>query len=626
MSIVKRLSPHTLLLCVTFFTGCQVVHSQSRVLYVKADNATLCPYGIPTTQCNTLDWYSNKSDTSFTSNTTILFLNGAHSLESFIEVTNCHNFAMIGNGSASQNSDGLPKPTSQIRCNEALSSGLFFFNSTNISIHNLEFKSCGGNYSLRNRSFASSLAFSLVQNVSLDKVVISNSTGYALLTKNIYGTNKVSNSAFLHARKHPDARDSGNANFWFGEDCPKFNDTTLVVNSSLFMYGVNSRSFHTVLAGGVNIDMNCSTGVHVTLFNVTARRNSGRNGNLALYLVDYAIGNGSSIVINCSRIMDGRGYKGGGLRFWSHHNRQAGESLILSVHKIFTIVDTIFHNNSVKQTGGAMYIAYFNNSTTSSYDGILRQVNISNCNFTNNGGNGAAMEIIQHSWSNHRVTPLFQTMIENCHFKGNFRPISKVDGPILDLISVEVSMSDSTFTGSNTTVMSLRNTYLNLFGDISFENNTAVIGGALKLCEASLVFGHNNTNVKFINNRAQKGGAIYIQQACMDTSPLCFFQPSVPKGTPLMDFDKHINMEFTFVNNLADIAGDAIYGGALDLCSTILPYAWNNPHEAHNYSLFLDILKKVFIMQEQPGPSWICLLYTSPSPRDATLSRMPSSA
>ena len=26
------------------------------------------------------------------------------------------------------------------------------------------------------------------------------------------------------------------------------------------------------------------------------------------------------------------------------------------------------------------------------------------------------------------------------------------------------------------------------------------------------------------------------------------------------------------------------------------------------------------------GRSWICLLYTSPSPRDATLSRMPSSA
>ena len=29
---------------------------------------------------------------------------------------------------------------------------------------------------------------------------------------------------------------------------------------------------------------------------------------------------------------------------------------------------------------------------------------------------------------------------------------------------------------------------------------------------------------------------------------------------------------------------------------------------------------------DDPAPNYICLLYTSPSPRDATLSRMPSSA
>ena len=29
---------------------------------------------------------------------------------------------------------------------------------------------------------------------------------------------------------------------------------------------------------------------------------------------------------------------------------------------------------------------------------------------------------------------------------------------------------------------------------------------------------------------------------------------------------------------------------------------------------------------EQGGTAWICLLYTSPSPRDGLLSRMPSSA
>ena len=37
-----------------------------------------------------------------------------------------------------------------------------------------------------------------------------------------------------------------------------------------------------------------------------------------------------------------------------------------------------------------------------------------------------------------------------------------------------------------------------------------------------------------------------------------------------------------------------------------------------------DYLDKSFLFPE--GPNIICLLYTSPSPRDATLSRMPSSA
>ena len=34
----------------------------------------------------------------------------------------------------------------------------------------------------------------------------------------------------------------------------------------------------------------------------------------------------------------------------------------------------------------------------------------------------------------------------------------------------------------------------------------------------------------------------------------------------------------------------------------------------------------VFNRTKSKAEKWICLLYTSPSPRDATLSRMPSSA
>ena len=51
-----------------------------------------------------------------------------------------------------------------------------------------------------------------------------------------------------------------------------------------------------------------------------------------------------------------------------------------------------------------------------------------------------------------------------------------------------------------------------------------------------------------------------------------------------------------------------------------------NPHMLFNtdyyYKTYPDILNSKFI----PSSHYFCLLYTSPSPRDATLSRMPSSA
>ena len=63
---------------------------------------------------------------------------------------------------------------------------------------------------------------------------------------------------------------------------------------------------------------------------------------------------------------------------------------------------------------------------------------------------------------------------------------------------------------------------------------------------------------------------------------------------------------------------------------------WNTPEFM---AIFADVVRKVRILQttkhmwEGAAPKWridiqaiCCLLYTSPSPRDATLSRMPSSA
>ena len=72
---------------------------------------------------------------------------------------------------------------------------------------------------------------------------------------------------------------------------------------------------------------------------------------------------------------------------------------------------------------------------------------------------------------------------------------------------------------------------------------------------------HTSTDIRFVNNTAKKGGAIYVQQHCLDTEPLCFLQFSIPEW---------INQtKVKFINNSAKIAGHSVYGGDIDQCSLL---------------------------------------------------------
>ena len=140
----------------------QVVHSKQRILYVKSSSQ--CSDDV--IECHTLDWYSNNSKVSFTSNTIMLFDKGTHFMNTFIKVSNCHSFTMAGEGNATRESSGLPQPTSVISCTGASSGGLFFSNSSNIRIKHILFYfvqfSFAGSHVFYSVSLASMLRNSMI--------------------------------------------------------------------------------------------------------------------------------------------------------------------------------------------------------------------------------------------------------------------------------------------------------------------------------------------------------------------------------------------------------------------------------------------------------------------------------
>ena len=166
-------------------------------------------------------------------------------------------------------------------------------------------------------------------------------------------------------------------------------------------------------------------------------------------------------------------------------------------------------------------------------------------------------------------------------------------GPIVNLIMTYTTISNCSFTDNNGSALTFLKSNVNFNDDVRFVNNHADYGAALRVCEASLISLSNNTHIWFTNNTAIfKGGAVYSYQSCIDAITPCLFQPKPHKNN--MFTEETLKLEF--VNNSASIAGDAIYGGSLDYCNTII----NKYSKSQNGSI-LSILD----MSGQTGPSWV---------------------
>src|SRR5664279_658558 len=146
-------------------------------------------------------------------------------------------------------------------------------------------------------------------------------------------------------------------------------------------------------------------------------------------------------------------------------------------------------------------------------------------------------------------------------------------------------------------------------GVMTFTNASSFLNGASQ-CTANFVF-------------TDSSGAVYLGQAAHcsstgeDTETNGCSTKSLPLGTPIY-------------------SGDLVKGGVQDgtLIGTLAYNSWiamQNAKEKDANTCAYNDLALIKISPSQVGnvnptvPFWGCLLYTSPSPRDGLLSRMPSS-
>jgi hypothetical protein len=367
--------------------------------------------------------------------------------------------------------------------------------------------------------------------------------------------------------------------------------THIDITSSQFLDGRGN-------ANGLEVIIGCPS-VYVDIENTTIRNNRGeQGGNLALSITDLGVPLKEPIIkISNSHIEKGRAKSGGGLRFWSRtEQKNASICTDTNIHRVLDIYNTTFHSNSALSTGGALYMIHYQSG---GFDCIVKKIIFTRCKFEHNFGKGAAMEITKHLILADHASPQLNVSFDNCTFFNNSMSGQGVNGPVMSFIMTYIIMLNCIIANSKGTAISLYNSNLNLYDNVRFENNHAKYGGALKVCERSFVFLHNNSHIQFINNTALMGGAVFIQQSCLETALPCAFQPVMSEDIPIEDFNRFL--KYDFINNSASIAGDVIYGGTLATCYTIGSYSYR--HGNKSVFNFLNIFKEVFNTTTQIGPS-----------------------
>lgn len=618
-------------LLLTLFVVCQQPQfCIGSILYVTPDTTDECNLvEEQNVKCNSLHYYTQNVKEFFASNTTFIFLPGIHYLESndAIYVENVSNFTLQGYHNSSEQLEE-PKIDAIIQCAGTQRTGFYFRFSKYIHLERVTILYCGLFMPREHQGHPlnrAALVFEHVINVTINQIQVNSSKGFGLYGNYVVDNVSISESVFSH-NKGSQNYSGGNVQFFY-QNCARSTTHQLSISKCWFLHGFDVKKAQSSYpyASGLNLLINCPN-VSVYMDNITALNNSGEDGGNVAVRLKYAstkkdVGR---VVLNNSFIMKGRGHRGGGLRVWSMFLPVPlinGSISLPTNRTVLKVLNTHFDGNHAKTAGGALYISHYERDHAFT---VTHKLLFSNCTFTANKisafGNGAVTEIIKHKITSHSsyFTPQFDVSFQSCNFRNNWIILDEIEtahGAIIDVFSIsKINFQNCNFTNNNSTSLSAVGSHIIFSGELNFENNTAVNGGAIKFCDTSVMYIANNTNILFKGNHASFfGGAIYAQQRCLESATPCFFQPDVPDYTDIKQLNHSMNL--TFHNNTAKKSGNAVYGGSIDVCYTFQHF--KNSTSPPSYYLSESIFNTIFILDVEnkaeisSDPIGVCLCHSS---------------
>ena len=321
--------------------------------------------------------------------------------------------------------------------------------------------------------------------------------------------------------------------------------------------------------GGGAVFFNGSTG-YVSITDCTFQNNSAtsRDGRGGAVLLENSPGYMYVSITDCTFQSNRAGYRGG--------------AVVLNVSIGYVNITNCTFQNNRAVNGGAgsfhfTYNVYIRNCTflnnRANFDGGAVHINLGtlvivekSTLFNNNAVRGAAV------YASNTFLTLQEVIVEKNYCSCNGYPM--VRGGAIYFNRMTVRIIGDTITGSqflsNSPLGAIigEDGLLQLYGNVSFYNNTGENGGAISLSNSVRLYFNNNCTVEFFRNFATVGygGAIYIDRGSLAIErPFSFCSVVFITDST---FDKVIS-SITFRYNHAQQGGHAVYATPIYRCNCI---------------------------------------------------------